>query len=150
MEPFIHETGPKGSRQPAAVAAAGLRPRLKIFFDGGCRPNPGRMEAAVVARGRAYLLPDLGHGGNDDAEWLALIEAARIAVTLGESDVLFLGDSALVVDQAGKTPRGRGRFAHHRAAFEALARQLSSVRVRRIGRAQNLAGIALEKAHGRR
>lgn len=26
------------------------RRRLKIFFDGGCRPNPGRIEAAVVVQ----------------------------------------------------------------------------------------------------
>ena len=25
--------------------------RLKIYFDGGCQPNPGAMEGAVVVRG---------------------------------------------------------------------------------------------------
>lgn len=48
---------------------------IKIFFDGGCRPNPGRIETAVVARGITYYRRDCGVGSNNDAEWLALIHA---------------------------------------------------------------------------
>lgn len=58
------------------------RRRLKIFFDGGCRPNPGRIEAAVVVRGVPHLFDDLGHGNNSDAEWLALICALELAHSL--------------------------------------------------------------------
>ena len=29
--------------------------RIKIYFDGGCRPNPGRMETAVVTGGAAVV-----------------------------------------------------------------------------------------------
>jgi ribonuclease HI len=47
-------------------------PRLKIFFDGGCRPNPGRIEVALVARGMTYFDDDLGCGSSSDAEWIAL------------------------------------------------------------------------------
>jgi len=38
---------------------------MKIYFDGGCQPNPGKMESAVVARGQIYHCPDLGHGSTD-------------------------------------------------------------------------------------
>ena len=52
---------------------------LKLFFDGGCRPNPGRIEIGVVVRGVTHILDDCGHGTNSDAEWLAAIHALRIA-----------------------------------------------------------------------
>jgi hypothetical protein len=41
------------------------RRRLKIYFDGGCQPNPGMMELAVVAHGIAYFLDDVGCGTED-------------------------------------------------------------------------------------
>jgi ribonuclease HI len=63
------------------------RRRLKVFFDGGCRPNPGRIEAAVVVRGAAHLFDDLGLGTNSDAEWLALIQALELSRSLGLVDI---------------------------------------------------------------
>ena len=54
---------------------------LKIFFDGGCRPNPGVMEVAVVARGVAYFFDNVGCGTSSDAEWLALRLALQLAQT---------------------------------------------------------------------
>jgi hypothetical protein len=44
------------------------RRRLKVYFDGGCRPNPGVIEVAVVARGATYFFDDLGCGTSSDAE----------------------------------------------------------------------------------
>jgi len=123
---------------------------VKIFFDGGCRPNPGTMEAAVVAGGRTYYRDDLGEGDCNDAEWQALLLALRVARTLELSRVTLLGDSAFVVDQVNR-PSGRStdRFTLVRAEFRALAAGFAQVRVRKIGRAQNLAGIALERIHGK-
>lgn len=123
---------------------------LKLWFDGGCRPNPGVMETAVVARGQTYLRADLGMGDNNDAEWLALLQALAIARQLGAEDVTLLGDSALVVNQARGVARCRDdRFRQALATFQSLAASFARVQVRRIGRAQNLAGIALERRHGR-
>lgn len=63
-----------------AAGKGAQRPRrLKILFDGGCHPNPGRIEVAVVARGATYFIDDLGSGNSTDAEWLALLEALRLA-----------------------------------------------------------------------
>jgi ribonuclease HI len=77
--------------------------RTKIFFDGGCRPNPGRIEAAVVVRGAAHLFDDLGHGTNSDAEWLALLQALELSLSLGLSDVELVGDAIEVIRQANPT-----------------------------------------------
>ena len=114
---------------------------LKVFFDGGCRPNPGMMEVAVVARGKSYLRPDLGYGSSFDAEWLALIEAATIAADMGEPCVL-LGDAATVVNQAIGKGACRGAALEYLERFRALLPAGSHVRY--IKRTQNLAGIALE------
>ena len=121
---------------------------LKIFFDGGCRPNPGMMEIAVVVRGQPHIVRDLGYGTNNDAEWLALIEAARIARSMEAPDMVLLGDSALVVSQANGTAKCRSdALRAHLDAFLALAADGPKLRIRRIKRAQNLAGIALERSH---
>ncbi|MBW8755872.1 MAG: reverse transcriptase-like protein [Sphingomonadales bacterium] len=123
---------------------------LKVYFDGGCRPNPGLIETAVVARGVTYLRSDLGEGDNNDAEWRALIHAARVARSLGAVRVILLGDSALVVNQAsGDWPCRASRFAAAQAEFREWAASFDRWRVRRVGRSQNLAGIALEQARWR-
>jgi len=119
--------------------------RLKIFFDGGCRPNPGAMETAVVARGVLHHAAGLGHGTSNDAEWLALIAALRLAQALGVAEFELVGDSALVVNQANGVWKCRGAdLQRHHALFEAV-RDGMPVRIRHIRRTQNLAGIALAK-----
>jgi ribonuclease HI len=123
---------------------------MKIYFDGGCRPNPGKMESAVVARGQIYHCPDLGHGSNDQAEWLALLQAMDVALMLGETDITLLGDSILIIRQAtGKNTKPSALIRPYHAAFAERASAFTRLRIRQIGRAQNLAGIALEKViHG--
>lgn len=121
--------------------------RTKIYFDGGCRPNPGPMEIAVVIGGVETIDRDVGEGGSLDAEWLALIAALRLA--RGLPDFVLLGDAAGVIAQAnGKVP-ARGAAAKHMAAFRELVGDGPQPRIRHIGRAQNLAGIALAKRHPR-
>ena len=50
--------------------------RIKVYFDGGCRPYPGRMELAVVIHGQAHIQLEVGRGTSQDAEWLAVLMAA--------------------------------------------------------------------------
>lgn len=122
-------------------------PRLKIFFDGGARPNPGRMEAAVVIRGTAHLFGDLGQGSNTDAEWLALIRALELARSLGLTHAEFLGDSREVVLVANAALKSGSASPGHAASMLALAAQTAPARIRWIKREQNLAGIALDARH---
>ncbi|MEQ1547437.1 MAG: reverse transcriptase-like protein [Chakrabartia sp.] len=124
--------------------------RLKIYFDGGCRPNPGTLEVAVVARGVPYFLDNLGQGTNNDAEWLALIHGVEIARRLGAQDFVLLGDSALVINQANGVWKCRGAALQaHYATFKLLSEDMTGLQIRKIGRAQNLAGIALAARHAR-
>lgn len=123
--------------------------RTKIFFDGGCRPNPGAMEIAVVVRGVAHVEQEVGVGTSLDAEWLALIAALRLARERGLGDFVLLGDAANVIAQANGTAPARGTAVRHLAAFRALAGDGPMPRVRHVTRAQNLAGIALARQHPR-
>ena len=122
----------------------------KLFFDGGCRPNPGPIECAVVRKGVTHYRHNLGDGSNSDAEWLAAIHALEVAAQNGDRDITLLGDSTLVVTQANGTARCRSPVLEaHRARFADLASGFDRLRVRHIGRNQNLAGIALAKLHPR-
>ena len=123
---------------------------LKLFFDGGCRPNPGPIECAVVRKGVTHYRHDLGDGSNSDAEWLAAIHALEIARREGDRDITLLGDSTLVVTQASGKARCRSaELEAHRSRFAELAEGFDRVRIRHVGRAQNLAGIALARLHPR-
>ena len=123
---------------------------IKLFFDGGCRPNPGKIEGAVVRKGVVHYRHDLGTGDNSDAEWLAAIHALEIAADHGDRDVVLLGDSTLVVTQANGNARCRSAaLKAHQGRFSELMLGFDRVRLRHIGRAQNLAGIALARLHPR-
>ncbi|MES2492626.1 MAG: reverse transcriptase-like protein [Pseudomonadota bacterium] len=124
------------------MGAAGL----KLYFDGGCRPNPGPIETAVVARGVLFLERGLPPGDSCRAEWLALLHALRVARQLGADDIVLLGDSALVVHQArGDWKCRSAELAELRQAFDKLGQCFARTRIRHVKRSHNLAGIALER-----
>lgn len=124
--------------------------RLKVYFDGGCRPNPGRIEVAAVLRGTANLRDDLGNGTNGDAEWLALIHALERALASGAAAFDLIGDSRSVIEQANGRIKARSAADKaHLARFQSLLEGSATVRVRWIKREQNLAGIVLNARHPR-
>ncbi|MBP8231650.1 reverse transcriptase-like protein [Rhizorhabdus sp.] len=112
-----------------------------LYFDGGCRPNPGAMETATVLRGVAEIRTQLGQGDNEDAEWSAVLHALDRAQAAGLSDIVLLGDSLSVIRQATDKQMTRRPWL---ARFRAEAAAFDRVRLRHVGRKQNLAGIALE------
>lgn len=126
-----------------------MRRRVKVFFDGGCRPNPGRIEAAVVVRGVTHLFEDLGQGTNADAEWLALICAMEFVQRLALEHVELIGDAVEVIDQANRALRAGVAKDGHAVTFLALHNAAPVARIRWIKREQNLAGIALAARHPR-
>ncbi|WP_232475878.1 reverse transcriptase-like protein [Flavisphingomonas formosensis] len=122
--------------------------RTKLYFDGGCRPNPGPMETAVVVRGTSHVRTDLGIGGSSEAEWLALVHAAETAIALGLVDVSFIGDSLLVIRQASRAWKCRApELRLHAQRFAALTLRLGRFGLRHVPRSRNLAGIALARRH---
>ncbi|KKC24209.1 hypothetical protein WP12_20620 [Sphingomonas sp. SRS2] len=116
---------------------------MKLWFDGGARPNPGPIETAVVLRGVADIRRGPGDGTNEQAEWLALLHALEIATAQGLSDIILIGDSLSVIRQAGGRQPSDSRYIDR---FRALAGGFDRVRLRHVGRSHNLAGGALERA----
>ena len=126
------------------------RDRLTVWFDGGCRPSPGPMETAVVLRGKTHIRTELGEGDNNLAEWLALLHAVDLAAAVGADDVLFVGDSVMVVEQALGRQRCRDeRLRMCRDAFLAATAGIGRLHLKSVRRSKNLAGIALERARQR-
>lgn len=123
--------------------------RIKIYFDGGCRPNPGRMELAVVLRGHAQIQPDAGPGTSQDAEWLALIEAARLVRRLAIADFVLLGDALSVIGPATGAVKCTRQALPHLHVLEELLPHGRRSNIRYVKRSQNLAGIALARLHDR-
>ncbi len=123
------------------------RKRVKVFFDGGCRPNPGQMEVAVVLRGVAHIQADLGFGTSSDAEWLALIRAMELAQEAEVRDAELIGDSLDVINRAQRVfDTGQATCAHE-VRLRLLLERGRPARIRWIRREQNLAGIALAARH---
>jgi ribonuclease HI len=126
-----------------ASAACSMSESVKIFFDGGYRPVLGEMETAVVARGALHHQPRLGPGSSEEAEWLALLHALRVARMLGVPNIILVGDSASVINQAKgvTTCRAAACLENYRDQL----RHFAHVRLRQVPRTQNLAGIALAR-----
>lgn len=123
-----------------------MHPRAIYHFDGGSRPNPGRMETAVVTRGQVHFRDDLGIGDNNEAEWLALLHALDLAIAAGVQDALFVGDSALVIEQAkGHWPCRSPQLRPHLLIFQTRAAAIPRIWLKHVSRSKNLAGIALAR-----
>lgn len=122
---------------------------MEFYFDGGCKPNPGRMDIGVVCKklGIAHY-EKRGRGTNNQAEWLALIQAVRFARDHGVASVTFIGDSQLVVNQA------MGRWQIKNAEMRDLCAEFRNevagmdYYVQFVPRERNLAGHLIEAQEG--
>ena len=99
---------------------------VELWFDGGCRPNPGPAASAAIVRdldgrtlrhcGRAHA-----HATVNVAEWTGFIMGLEAARDLGATCVRAYGDSQLVVNQF------TGKFGVHAEELRTLALEASRV-----------------------
>lgn len=123
--------------------------QMIIYFDGGCNPNPGKMEICIVVldqnKKTPHVIRNLGRGTSNIAEWSALLFAATHAKELGLKKVTFVGDSKLVVNQAkGLWRINKQNFVELKKMFENSVEGITW-EIRHLPRDYNLAGIYLEK-----
>ena len=102
-----------------------------------------------MARGIAYVERDAGQGSSHAGEWLALLYAVRIAITLDAQAVDLIGDSVAIIRIARGEAKVRAGDEEYLASYRALIRAIPDLKLRHITRSKNLAGIALAKAHPR-
>ena len=123
---------------------------IKIYFDGGCKPNPGKMEICVIIDNNGVLEPhvnlEIGDGTNNLAEWAALVWAASIAAERGYTSVTFYGDSNNIVNQANNIWKIKEKnFLPFKTQFVNLNNSVQGT-VMYVPRESNKAGVYLE--HG--
>ena len=151
MEPYDPLTSMDYSDLISNLCYIGTMAR-KIYFDGGCKPNPGMMEVCIVVVDGPnppvpHVVANLGRGTNNIAEWSALLWAMSYAVENGWREIEVIGDSKLVVSQAaGRWQIKNSEFHSFKSNFDALQSK-ADVRLRHVLRNKNLAGKHLDKIH---
>ncbi len=74
-----------------------------LFFDGGCRGNPGPMAIGAVLLENGKKVKEIskiiGTGTNNIAEWKALIEGLKLAIAHECKELEVRGDSQLIIRQ---------------------------------------------------
>ncbi|MEM4498410.1 MAG: ribonuclease HI family protein [Nitrososphaerota archaeon] len=117
--------------------------RLRIFSDGCSKGNPGpagigylifdESGTLISSRGR-YV----GIRTNNEAEYLAAIEALREALALGASEVELFSDSELLVKQVkGEYSVKSSRLSPLYAELMSLARNLEKFVITHVERGEN-------------
>lgn len=122
---------------------------LEIYFDGGCKPNPGMMEMAIVLVRDGTVIETqnekLGMGTNNEAEWLSCLWGVYRAKELGEKSVSLVGDSKLVVCQAkGEWKCNKPNLIVLLNDFKEAVAGFDRLTIRHVLRDKNLAGRLLE------
>lgn len=121
---------------------------MRIYFDGGCRPNPGQMDVCIVLdtiQGKPESMSALriGHGTNNVAEWSAALWAAKTAREKGVKNFILMGDSNLVVNQLNGVFKVSDKFKPFLQEFKDITEGMTWS-AHHVYRDVNLAGIALE------
>jgi ribonuclease HI len=119
---------------------------MKIYFDGGCKPNPGKMEIAVVSEcGSVRFHQRIHDGTNNEAEWIAFLAAVELADHYKDQDITILGDSNLVIQQAlGKWKVNAPELKTYKACFDQVKARLPRLTLLHVRRNDNLAGQYIE------
>lgn len=122
-----------------------FKPMKTVFFDGGCKPNPGIMEVCVYCDGVSNHQKDIGIGTNNQAEWLSFILALETAKAFSFKDVRILGDSMLVVNQANERWKINNKdLKPFFEEFKILKKDFSNLIIEYIPREKNRAGMVIE------
>jgi ribonuclease HI len=86
----------------------------KGYFDGSSKPNPGIMKIGGFIKSPDISIINqysatLGHGTNNEAEYLSFIRLLDNALDLGIRKIELYGDSALVVNQVNRTWKAKDK-----------------------------------------
>ncbi|MCW3134503.1 MAG: ribonuclease HI family protein [Methanophagales archaeon] len=123
---------------------------MKVYVDGGCRPNPGKMAIAITDQyGNPLSKKFLGDGTNNEAEYLAVIKAIELAKDKGETELTIYTDSQLVANQLKPINPWKVNNPTLRTYIE-IIKGFSNMFFKKFGivqipREKNLAGKIIEK-----
>ena len=126
--------------------------KLNIFIDGACRGNPGPSSIGVLIQDeRGSTLKEhhrfIGEHTNNVAEYTALLDALKLAKTLGGTKLHIRSDSQLLVRQfSGQYKVKNARLLGFLIEIQGLRREFLSVDLVHIPREQNTSADALANA----
>jgi ribonuclease HI len=120
-----------GNEGPGGIAAeGGNQPVAVLYTDGAAFPNPGHAAGGyavysgdrLVCSGGVYL----GHGTNNEAEYVGLIAGLEAARRLGFEHITIYSDSRLIVGQiSGRMRCTKPHLAKLRDRANGLLRQFA-------------------------
>lgn len=122
---------------------------MKIYFDGGCSPNPGKMKTCIVIcrdgeKSEPHTILDLGQGTNNIAEWSGLVWAVTWLRENKIQKCEIIGDSKMVIMQAqGLWKIKKDTLRDYYNAFLKISQGMD-LKLTHVLRDSNLAGICLE------
>lgn len=120
---------------------------MKVYADGGCKPNPGTMAVAVVTENNEVWFSQLlGNGTNNIAEYLAVQMAAVEAWGKNIQQFTMCIDSILVLQQlTGKWKCRDTELQPHMRAALAELQKLEKVNIVLVGGDANRAHYEVER-----
>lgn len=125
---------------------------MKIYFDGGCKPNPGKMEVAIVVVHDDGQMDrhheKLDQGTNNVAEWASFLWALGTALELGDTqNITILGDSQNVCKAAaGIWKVSAEHLKPYKRECDRMMEKFHG-RIEHVGRDYNLAGHYIEEVN---
>lgn len=119
------------------------------FFDGACQGNPGPIGLGVSICNHekeiALGAGPVGHGTNNDAEYLAVIKLLESAIAMGIKELVVTGDSQLIINQInGKWQAGQ-KFKPLLSKVHSLASHFKDIHFQWIAREKNKRADQLSK-----
>ena len=120
---------------------------FEIYFDGGCKPNPGAMEICIYSKDKTIVKHErLGHGTNNEAEWMALLYVLEVCNSAGQQHIKVYGDSQLVINQAtGLWQTKQDSLKIYKKTYDDMKGMFKKIELQYVARAKNLAGIHIEE-----
>lgn len=121
-----------------------------IYFDGGAKPNPGKLEYCVVIMDGNIDI-DVQHldeiGTNNEAEWLGLYCALVKAEKWKFQKIKIHGDSRNIIMQISGAWKMKesSKFYEVWKECNELVKKFENIEFVHVPREKNIAGMALEK-----
>jgi len=122
------------------------------YFDGSAKPNPGEMKIGgrILTPGAKNVIEeysiDLGHGTNNEAEYLSLIEIADRLVKRQATTAKIYGDSEFVIKQVTDVYKAKDpRMKIFKGRVLKLLEQIPNWKLTHIYRDQNTEADALTR-----
>lgn len=98
---------------------------MQLYVNGAAKPNPGQIAVAVVGEDGTVIKSYLaGQGTSNDAEYLAVIEALKIAKSYGAKDIIVHTGSRLIINHLNGLWKNKPKFDKYLIELKELSKDL--------------------------